>query len=133
MEKTYNLLLVDDEPLITTSVCRQLRKERYTIFTATSGKEGLEVMKNHDIGVVISDLMMPGIDGFEVCRRLRADFQTNQIPIHYGTHVREWILEALEKLPDPDPQAAWSHRTHLGEGVGRWLRRANLDIHKDPA
>ncbi len=51
-----------------------------------------------------------------------ADGQTNQIPIHYGTHVREWILEALEKLPDPDPRAAWSHRTHLGDVLQLFVR-----------
>jgi hypothetical protein len=44
-----------------------------------------------------------------------ADGQTNQVPIAYGTNVREWIVEALETLPSADAKAAWTHRTHLGD------------------
>jgi WD40 repeat protein len=51
-----------------------------------------------------------------------ADGQTDAIPIEYGTHIREWIVEALETLPEPDPQAAWTHRTHLGDVLQLFIR-----------
>lgn len=63
MEKNNNLLLVDDEKQITNSLKRLLRKENHSVYIANSGKQGLEVLKNFNIGVVISDLMMPEMDG----------------------------------------------------------------------
>jgi len=57
------LLIVDDEPNVTSSLNRQLRLDGYTIYTANSGKAGLELLKENNIGVVLSDLMMPEMDG----------------------------------------------------------------------
>jgi len=58
-----NLLIVDDEPNVLSSLKRQLRHEDYTIYSANSGKVGLDLLKGHDIGVVVSDHMMPEMDG----------------------------------------------------------------------
>ena len=58
-----SLLIVDDEPNTISSLKRQLRHKNYSIYSANSAKAGLEFLKKNDIGVVISDLMMPGIDG----------------------------------------------------------------------
>ncbi len=57
------LLLVDDEPNVISSLKRQLRHEDYTIYSANSGKAGLDLLEEHDIGVVLSDQMMPEMDG----------------------------------------------------------------------
>ncbi len=62
-DKSHNLLIVDDEKNVLNSLKRLLQKEGYRIFTAASGKEGLEIIKRETIGVVISDLMMPEMDG----------------------------------------------------------------------
>ena len=66
-----SLLLVDDEPSILASLRRLLRREGYTIFTAESGAEGLELLAGHDIGVVISDARMPSMTGAEFLGRVR--------------------------------------------------------------
>lgn len=69
-----NLLIVDDEPQILKSLKRELKGEGYCIFTAESGRAGLDAVVNHDIGVVLSDQMMPGMDGIgflEEVRRLK--------------------------------------------------------------
>ncbi len=63
MERT--LLLVDDEPNILSALNRVFRGENYRIFRANSGAEGLELLKEQDVGVIISDQRMPGMTGVE--------------------------------------------------------------------
>jgi len=58
-----SLLIVDDEKNVLNSLRRELRHEGYAIYTANSGKAGLDVIQEHPIGVVLSDQMMPEIDG----------------------------------------------------------------------
>jgi putative two-component system response regulator len=58
-----SLLIVDDEPSVISSLKRELRSEDYTIFSANSGVAGLDILKEHGIGVVMSDFMMPEMDG----------------------------------------------------------------------
>jgi len=65
------VLLVDDEPSILSSLRRLLRREGYTIFTASGGAEGLEVLATHEVGVVISDARMPEMSGAEFLGRVR--------------------------------------------------------------
>lgn len=57
------LLIVDDEQNVISSLKRQLRRDGYTIFSANSGKKGLWLLNEKDIGVVLSDWMMPEMDG----------------------------------------------------------------------
>ncbi len=71
-----NLLMVDDEPQILNSLMRELRQEGYRIYTANDGPAGLDIVRNHDIGVVLSDQMMPqmgGIAFLEEVGRLKPD------------------------------------------------------------
>ncbi|RJX33380.1 MAG: response regulator [Desulfurivibrio sp.] len=58
-----SLLLVDDDPHVLKSLYRELNPAGYRLFTAASAKEGLEIVKQHDIGVVLSDMSMPEMDG----------------------------------------------------------------------
>ncbi|MEW6518038.1 MAG: HD domain-containing phosphohydrolase [Thermodesulfobacteriota bacterium] len=58
-----SLLLVDDDPHVLKSLYRELSPDGYRLFTAASAKEGLEIVKQHDIGVVLSDMSMPVMDG----------------------------------------------------------------------
>lgn len=57
------LLIVDDEPKVINSLNRQLRRDGYTIYSANSGEKGLQLLNEKDIGVVLSDLAMPEMDG----------------------------------------------------------------------
>ncbi len=66
------VLVVDDEPEILTIVEHRLVKEGYTVATAADGEEALETFDSFKPDIVILDLMLPKLDGFEVCRRLRA-------------------------------------------------------------
>lgn len=63
------LLLVDDEPNITASLCRALRRDGYRILIAQSGEEALELMASNEVHVLLSDQLMPNMTGTELLRR----------------------------------------------------------------
>lgn len=65
------VLVVDDEQDLTDLVTSYLRRERFVVLTASDGKRALELARQYAPDLVILDLMLPGIDGLEVCRQLR--------------------------------------------------------------
>ncbi len=75
------VLVVDDEDNILELVELHLRREGLSVFTAGSGEEALQVLRNHPVDLVILDLMLPGINGLEVCRRMKAFEATGAIPV----------------------------------------------------
>jgi two-component system phosphate regulon response regulator PhoB len=79
--KKARILLVDDEPDLVELVRHHLVREHYDVVTASDGEAGLAEARRKLPDLVILDLMLPGIDGLEVCRRLRADSRTQHIPI----------------------------------------------------
>jgi len=73
-----HLLLVDDEPLLTEPLARRLRSRGYTVTVADNGKTGLDLARTTNPDLVVLDIMMPEMDGWEVCRQLR---ETSIVPI----------------------------------------------------
>ena len=71
VEKRGKILVVDDEHLVRWSVCRFLESEGFIALEASSGSEALQVMKNEDIWILITDLMMPEMDGVELIRKAK--------------------------------------------------------------
>lgn len=69
MDKT--ILLVDDEENITSALTRLLRRDGYNILRANSGQQGLELLAQHQVGVIISDQRMPGMTGTEFLTKVR--------------------------------------------------------------
>lgn len=67
-----NVLIVDDEPSVRDSVSRILGKHNYRVETACRGLQAIEKAVSFRPDVVLLDIIMPGIDGYEVCRQLRA-------------------------------------------------------------
>ena len=67
----YSILIVDDERSILNSLHRLFRKEGYNILTAESGEQGLKVLSNNRIDLIISDQRMPGMSGVEFLRRAK--------------------------------------------------------------
>lgn len=72
------VLVVDDEPQILKIICHRLEQEGYLVVTAADGEEALRMFQEQRPDLVVLDLMLPKIDGFEVCRMMRA---TSDIPI----------------------------------------------------
>lgn len=74
MEPTQpKVLVVDDEPNIIMSLDFLIRKEGYQLFIARNGKEALEIAQTEKPDLVVLDIMMPDIDGYEVCKRIKSD------------------------------------------------------------
>jgi len=74
------VLVVDDEPSAADALAEVLR-EPYELLVAPSGPRALELAAEGHIDLILLDVGMPGMDGFEVCRRLKADDKTRQIPV----------------------------------------------------
>lgn len=83
MEK--KILVVDDEQDIVDLISYNLSKEGYTVSTASNGTEALEIATAQKPDLVILDVMMPGMDGFEVCRSLRQNPTTTSTAIMFLT------------------------------------------------
>jgi two-component system, OmpR family, alkaline phosphatase synthesis response regulator PhoP len=75
------ILVIDDEKDLTELVSYNLKKEGFVVRCARDGESGLAAAAGDRPDLVIVDLMLPGIDGFEVCRRLRSDSKTAGVPI----------------------------------------------------
>jgi CheY-like chemotaxis protein len=77
----YNVLAVDDIPLNLVLVQKMLSRFNFKLRTAKGGQEALDAVAEQKPDLILLDLMMPGIDGFEVIRRLREDPTTADIQI----------------------------------------------------
>ena len=75
------ILVVEDEEDILELIRYNLTRDGYRVSAATSGEDGLRAATRDKPDLVVLDLMLPGIDGIEVCRRLKADPQTRFIPV----------------------------------------------------
>lgn len=76
-----NILAIDDEPDILDIIRMNLEKEGYKVWTAATGEEGLKKAREKLPGLVILDLMLPGLDGLDICKTLKNDTKTRHIPI----------------------------------------------------
>lgn len=72
------ILVVEDEGKLRKLVATYLKREAFQVLEAADGKEGIALFENHSVDVVILDIMMPGYDGWTVCRRIR---ESSQVPI----------------------------------------------------
>lgn len=78
---SVNILIVDDIPLNILLIQKMLSRCKYNLLTANDGQQALDAIDANKIDLVLLDLMMPGIDGWEVIRRLRAKDETKSLPI----------------------------------------------------
>ncbi len=95
---TRTVLVVDDEPVNIQLLQRKLEWDGIRVLAASSGPESLTLAKDELPDLILLDVMMPGMDGFEVCQKLREDERTKTIPIIFVTahNSKEGKLEGLE-------------------------------------
>lgn len=89
------ILVVDDAEHIVELIKFNLENEGYEVLTAYEGKEALSLVKENEIDLVLLDLMLPGIDGIEICKRLRSNTKTKDIPVIMITAKGEEIDKVL--------------------------------------
>jgi CheY-like chemotaxis protein len=82
------ILVIDDEISIVEMLSAFLEEEGLQVMTAYNGQEGLERLANARPAVVVSDVMMPVLDGWELCRRMQADPRYRSIPVVLMSAVR---------------------------------------------
>ena len=104
------VLLVEDEPIILRLLQVNLRLEGYEVVACSSGEDALLRVERSPPDVVVLDVVLPGIDGFEVCRRLRGSPATADVPVimvtaqaqdedrkrGYALGVREYVTKPFE-------------------------------------
>ncbi len=89
------ILVVDDEPVLVETIAYNLEQAGYQVLTAADGRSALEAARRETPDLVILDLMLPEMDGLEVCRQLRREHTTATIPIMMLTAKGDEI----DKLP----------------------------------
>lgn len=80
-DKKYRILLIEDDPAISNVVELNLKLDNYDVFLASDGEEGLKMVKETDPDLIILDVMMPKIDGWQVLMELKAEEETKDIPV----------------------------------------------------
>ncbi len=123
--KTTTILVVDDEEDIIELVELNLAREGYRVLGCATGEKALEIARSKLPNLIVLDLMLPGIDGLEVCRRLKADPKTAPIPIVILTAKGEEsdVVTGLEVGADDYVAKPFSGKV-LAARVRRLLRRA---------
>ena len=86
------ILIVDDEPNIVMSLEYIFKKEDFEVFIARDGAEAIEIFENNKIDIIILDIMMPNVDGFQVLKYLKADALLSKIKVIF--------LSAKNKVSD---------------------------------
>jgi DNA-binding response OmpR family regulator len=75
------ILIVDDDPHAVEILTRMLEREGYECISAASGAAALQLVQTQGVDVILLDVMMPEMDGLQVCERLREDSELRQIPV----------------------------------------------------
>ncbi len=137
------ILVVDDEEDVVEIVGHFLQNEGYRVLAAYDGEEALEKAQHEKPDLILLDIMLPRMDGFEVCRRLRSRVETEKIPIIFMTakseeedQVKGLMLGGDDYLTKPvSPQVVLAHvkavlrRTGVEES--RILKVGDLTIYED--
>ena len=90
------ILIVDDELEIRDLLGRFLTEQGYDAILASNGEEAIELAEKENPQAILLDIMMPGIDGLETCKRLKAGEKTRFIPIIIATALWDTCAEAIE-------------------------------------
>ncbi|MFC1836536.1 response regulator, partial [Thermodesulfobacteriota bacterium] len=150
MNTPVEILIVEDSRLQAKRLKRFLQDHGFVVFVAGNGKEGLAEAKDHRPHLVITDIIMPIMDGFEMCHAIRNDRHINRIPIIMVTSLSnpEDVLRGLEAgadsyitkpyegkillsriegalaMPRSDPDARTERKLHIHLGGKRYVINA---------
>lgn len=120
------ILLVDDEEEILAFLERILNT-RYQIFKAANGQDALAILAAEAVQLVVSDVMMPDMDGFELCKKIKSDFEHSHIPVILLTarNTLQAKVEGLELGADAYIEKPFS-KEHLLAQIASLLANRNM-------
>ncbi len=136
MTEKQSLLLVDDEPT-NLRVLRTVLQEQYRLLFAKSGEEALQLLEKEHADLILLDVMMPGLTGFDVCARLKANPLTCAIPVIFVTALKDEMDEtkgfevgAVDYITKPISPAVVRARvkTHLSLVQAQELKQTRLQV-----
>ncbi len=135
-----SILVVDDNPDNLRLLEKLLTEQHYKARLATSGSRALATVRKEAPDLILLDIMMPGMDGFDVCRQLKSDEQTAQIPIIFISAVNETIdkvkafsLGAVDYISKPfqEDEVLARVKTHLTLSIlQRQMEKKNAELEK---
>jgi DNA-binding response OmpR family regulator len=120
------ILVVDDEPIVRDVIVRYLNRDGFTTLEAGDGEDARRLIETGNPSLVVLDLMLPGVDGLELCRRLRTRSQVPVIMLTARGEEADRIV-GLELGADDYVTKPFSPR-ELAARVRTVLRRAELDV-----
>lgn len=98
--KSKTILLVDDDKDLRDYLCEELSEKCRLVLQAYNGRHALEVLEKNPVDIIISDIMMPEMDGIEFCHELKADQRYKDIPIMLLTaRVDDRLMKEAQKIP----------------------------------
>lgn len=124
----HRILVVDDEEDLLELVSYKLSKDGYSVQCVVSGEEAIKVVRKEPPSLIVLDWMLPAVDGLEVCRRLKSDPKTRDIPIIMLTAKGEEgdVVAGLERGADDYMSKPFSPRV-LSARVKALLRRKEAE------
>ncbi len=135
-----SVLIVDDTPANLKILRQALEPEGYDIHVASNGESALRIARDTHPDLILLDVMMPGIDGYQVCSRLKQDESTRDIPVIFVTAKTdlEGIVEGFHAggidyivKPFQNEEVLARTRTHLERHLlGRALAEKNLELER---
>lgn len=96
MGEDIKILVVDDEQIVLDSIAKHLRKEPYEVIGVLTAQEGLDLIRSDDIDIVLTDLMMPEIDGLELMKMVKDDHPSMPVVMITGYATINTALQATQ-------------------------------------
>ncbi|MBF0198459.1 MAG: response regulator transcription factor [Planctomycetes bacterium] len=128
----YTLLIIEDEPDIQEMLSFNLRQEGFRVFTSSSGEDGLDMVRRKRPHLVLLDLMLPGMNGMDVCRQIRKDSDLDDTRILMLTAKSEEadVVSGMELGADDYVTKPFSNRVLLAR-IRTLLRRCGESKNSD--
>jgi DNA-binding response OmpR family regulator len=121
------ILVIEDDPSTLRLIKYSLQQEGYQVLTAPNGLEGIRKAKSEEPDLIILDVLLPGVDGFEICHRLRAEPQTARLPVlMLSAKARETDKATGLKVGANDYITKPWHRPELLDKIATVLQQSSL-------
>jgi putative two-component system response regulator len=98
MDKNLKTILIIDDTDVNINLLMEILEDKYDLLASLDGEGGLDILNEEDVDLVLLDIMMPDMDGFEVCRRIKENESTKDIPVIFITAVSD--EKSIEKAYD---------------------------------